>query len=96
MNKEDTYNQRICQCHSNLDNWGAGLIFIYSCSQTIKTMDFRTRVYMSPPPIIELATALYADTHIPVFIKSWMSVSVAQVGMPSTILVVDFNDLNDI
>ena len=34
-----------------------------------------------PPPIIELATALYADTQIPVFIKSWMSVSVTQVGI---------------
>jgi hypothetical protein len=36
---------------------------------------------MSPLPIIELAMALYADTKIPVFIKSWMSVSVTQVGI---------------
>ena len=41
---------------------------------------------MSLPSIIELAMALYADTQIPVFIKSWMSVSVTQVDIYSTIL----------
>ena len=41
---------------------------------------------MPPPPIIKLATALYADTQIPVFINSWMSVSVTQIGIYSTIL----------
>jgi hypothetical protein len=24
-----------------LDNWGGGAIFIYSCSQTLKTIDFK-------------------------------------------------------
>ena len=56
------------QGRSKIDNWG-GLIFIYLCSQTIKTIDFkrnqlcRTRIYeYQPPPIIELATALTTDT----------------------------------
>jgi hypothetical protein len=29
------------QCRSKFDNWGRGLIFIYSYSQTIKTIDFK-------------------------------------------------------
>jgi hypothetical protein len=73
---------------------GGELIFIYSCSQTTKKQLISKEinnaeheyVNMSPPPIIELATALYADTQIPVFIKSRMSVSVTQVGIYSTIL----------
>jgi hypothetical protein len=29
------------QCRSKFDNFGGGLIFIYSYSQTIKTIDFK-------------------------------------------------------
>ena len=29
------------QWRSKLDNWGWGAIFIYSCSQTMKTIDFK-------------------------------------------------------
>ena len=31
----------ICQGRNKLDNLGGGLIFIYTCSHTIKTIDFK-------------------------------------------------------
>ena len=34
-------NNSYLQWRSKLDNWGAGGIFIYSCSQTLKTIDFK-------------------------------------------------------
>ena len=29
------------QGRRKIDNWGGGHIFIYSCSQTVKTIDFK-------------------------------------------------------
>ena len=29
------------QRRRNIDNWGGGQIFIYSCAQTVKTIDFK-------------------------------------------------------
>ena len=35
-----TVNKRP-QGRRKIDNWGGGGIFIYSCSQTVKTIDFK-------------------------------------------------------
>ena len=31
---------KLAQGRRKIDNWGGGGIFIYSCSQTVKTIDF--------------------------------------------------------
>ena len=33
--------QQFIQGRRKIDNWGGGVIFIYSCSQTVKTIDFK-------------------------------------------------------
>ena len=42
------YAMVICSGVASLDKWGGGDIFIYSCSQTVKTIDFNSLTPNAP------------------------------------------------